>query len=91
MSVDLDTSDKIAVYGIIGGLVCGFINANNRAKVPFNKNKKFMGQYYALFGSMGCLAAALGNFIFPNVDTEAMGLLGGALGSYFLLGVENYI
>ena len=79
--------DTMVIYGIAGGMIAGFINwsAKREPALKFQDNLK----YYALFGSMGCIAAALGSTIIPQ--NPSTGLLSGFVGSYFVLGAGNYL
>ena len=87
----MDTADKVAVYGIIGGMVAGALQTKFFTGSVPTVNKGFWLKYFALFGSMGCISAAILHVALPNVNEVPIGLLGGAAGSYVLLGIGNYM
>lgn len=88
----MDTADYVAVYGILGGMATGLLNTGVYPAGGFPKTQKsFYLRYFALFGSMGCISAVILHAALPDVSAAPLGVLGGAIGSYVLLGVGNYM
>jgi hypothetical protein len=86
----MDNIDTAVVYAMFGGLLCGATNWAVRGAPDMQVKGNF--KYYALFASMGCLAGTLVYLALPDILTpSSTGIVGGFFGSYFLLGVGNYM
>jgi len=83
----MDSLDIVAVYGLFGGAVAGFVNwaVKREQHLDMKTNLK----YYALFASMGCLSAAVCSAMLPQTATT--GFVGGFIGSFVLLGAGKWV
>lgn len=86
----MDNLDTAVTYGIGGGLVCAGVNYMIKDAPPLDR--KAVVNYVALFGAMGCLAAALTFAVTQNngVSPANVGFFGGLVGSYLLLALGTY-
>ena len=85
-----DKFDYTVMYGVAGGLLCAGVNwiQKNSPKLE----SKDIVKYLAFFGVMGCLGSALSASILPDsMSASTIGLIGGFVGSYALLGIAQYM
>jgi hypothetical protein len=87
----MDSIDTASTYGIVGGLVAGAIQLYFRGGNKQDVSTQGYLQYYALWAAMGCLGSSLVYAMsFDTANMRNVGLFGGFVGSYVLLGVGNY-
>lgn len=90
-TIVLDAADNAAIYGILGGLLSGFVNWSSKGNPPLENTNAYV-KYYALFGSMGCISGALFYMVFKEITSPSgAGFFGGLFGSFVLLGVGNFL
>lgn len=87
-----DPLDVAVRYGIVGGVISGFINWSWSGSPKMEKTDYV--KYYMLFGCMGCLGGslcyALGSATSGIINPRNAGIFGGVVGSYLFLGIGNY-
>ena len=85
----MDSLDSVVVYAIFGGAACGLANWALRGAPDLQM--KGTVKYYSLFAALGCLSGSLMYMIMPSSSPNTVGFVGGFVGSYFLLGMGNYV
>ena len=84
----MDTSDSVALFALSGGLVAGSLNFAYKGAPKLSR--KDMIRYFLLFGAMGCITGVLVHAAVPELTPVQAGLGGGIIGSYVLLGLNQY-
>ena len=85
-----DRLDNAVIYGVVGGLTCAIANWIQKNS-PKLENKDIL-KYLAFFGVTGCLGGAFAASVMPDSSSiTTAAVIGGFVGSYFLLGVAQYM